>query len=65
MFSYDYYVKTRKASTVHERATLVAHEVKKIYNLASIKTFAVSSVVICIKRLVATVQELGKYSDAN
>jgi len=30
--AYDYYVKTEKASTVHERATLVAHEVKEIYN---------------------------------
>lgn len=62
--AYDYYVKTAKAGTVHERATLVAHEIKEIYNRASIPTAEVSSIVIRIKRLVAKVQELAKYSDA-
>jgi hypothetical protein len=62
--AYDYYVKTGTANTVHERATLVAHEVKEMYDLASIGTIEVSSVVIRIKRLVSKVQDLGKYSDA-
>src|SRR5207248_8036210 len=44
--------------------TLVAHEIKGIYDRASIPTAEVNSIVICIKRLVAKVQELGKYSDA-
>ena len=66
MFSehiYDYYVKTAKASTVNQRATLVAHEVKEMFERASIPTAEISRVVIRIKRLVAKVQELGKYSD--
>jgi hypothetical protein len=61
---YDYYVKTAKTNSVHERATLVAHEVKEIYDAASIPTAELSSVVVRIKRLVAKVQELGKYSEA-
>ena len=62
--AYDYYVKTAKASSVHERATFVAQEVIEIYDKASIPTVELSSVVIRIKRLVNKVQELGKYSDA-
>jgi len=62
--AYDYCVKTAKASTVHERATFVAEEVKEIYDKASIPTTEVSSIVIRIKRLITKVQELGKYPDA-
>jgi len=62
--AYDYYVKTAKASTVHERATFVAEEVKEIYDRASIPTAEINSIVVRIKRLATKVQELGKYSDA-
>src|SRR5688572_10125126 len=44
--TYDFYLKTSTLSTAHERATLVAQEVKEIYHAASIPTATVSSIVI-------------------
>lgn len=61
---YDSYLKTSTLSIAHERAILVAQEVTKIYHATSIPTAEVSSIVILIKRLVAKVNELGKYSEA-
>ena len=61
---YDYYLKNEKWSSAHERATLVAHEIKEIYDTSSIPSIEVNSIVIRIKRLVSKVHELCKYSDA-
>ena len=61
--AYDHYLKTEKAGTSHERVTRVALEVKELYDRASIPTANVGSIATRIKRLVAKVQELGKYSN--
>ena len=61
--AYDHYLKTEKAGTFHERVTRVALEVKELYDRASIPTANISSIATRIKRLVAKVQELGKYSN--
>ena len=62
--TYDFYLKTSTLSTAHERALAVAQQVKEIYETGSIPTVEISSIAIRIKRLVAKVQELGKYSEA-
>ena len=49
--------------TLHERSSLLTHDVKKIYDLASIPTIEFSSIVKCVERLVEKVQDLGKYSE--
>jgi len=60
--AYQFHVNSGKVTTVHERATLVAQEVKEMYDRASIPTVELISIVIRVKRLVAKVQSLGKYS---
>ena len=61
--AYDYLLKNNNCASVTERATVIANEIKALYNKASIPTIAVSSLVIRIKRLINKVHELGKYSD--
>ena len=49
--------------TLHERSSLVAHDVKEIYDSASIPAIEFSSIVKRVERLVEKVQDLGKYSE--
>ena len=61
--AYDYYWKNDTCNSLHERATLVAHEIKEIYDRSSIPTIEISNIVIRMKRLATKIHDLGKYSD--
>jgi hypothetical protein len=60
--AYDYCLKFGSTSSLHERSSVVAEEVKQVYSSASIPTIEFDSIVKRVKRLVDKVKELGKYA---
>ena len=60
--AYDYCLKFGSTSSLHERSSVVAEEVKQVYSSASIPTIEFHSIVKRVKSLVDKVKELGKYA---
>src|SRR5438552_5166641 len=61
--AYHYYLKFNNSSSLYDRSSMVAQEVKQIYDAASIPTIEIKSITKRVQRLVNKVQELGKYSE--
>ena len=62
--AYDYYLKDKIYTGLHERATAVAQEIVSIYCKASIPVIDIKSVVNRVKKLINKVQGLTKYSSS-